>query len=221
MRTKFAVVPIALLAAASLAFAAAPAATPLPAPKTDGQFAVEKALKERRSLRAPAPTPLTLEEIGQLCWAAQGVTDAKGHRAASSAMATYPLELYVIAGAVEGLAPGLYRYEPASHALTLVAAGDKRDEFVGKGIGQGWVKKAPAIFVLAGLPEKMARMKDRGPQFMAIEAGLAAQGFFLQATARGLGSTYVGGFDPAAARAALGLPATTEVLGVLPVGRKP
>ena len=64
-------------------------------------------------------------------------------------------------------------------------------------------------------------MKDRGAQFMWVEAGLAAQGFFLQATALELGSTYVGGFDPAAARTALDLAAGEEVLAVLPVGHKP
>jgi nitroreductase len=56
---------------------------------------------------------------------------------------------------------------------------------------------------------------------MLIETGLAAQGFFLQATALGLGSTFVGGFEAPEARLALSLPATEEVLAVLPVGFRP
>ena len=79
--------------------------TALPAPVTDGSFSVERALHERRSWRDPAPTPLALAQVGQLCWAAQGVTDDKGHRTAPSAMAVYPLDLYVLAGAVTDLAP--------------------------------------------------------------------------------------------------------------------
>ena len=228
MTARHVALPVVLVLATALATlahsaepSAAPAAIALPAAKTDGNVSVEKALAERRSLRTPAATALTLEEVGQLCWAAQGVTDNKGHRTAPSALAVYPLELYVIAGAVVGLAPGLYRYDPAKHGLMLVTAGDQRTDFEEKGVGQTWIAKAPVIFVIAGTTDKVAKMKERGPQFMAIEAGLAAQGFFLEATALGLGSTFVGGFKPAEARAALGLPSGQEVLAVLPIGHKP
>jgi SagB-type dehydrogenase family enzyme len=227
MRTLRLTLLLTLLASAALARGAEPAAPAapvvvvLPAPKTDGTCSLERALQERRSLRAPAATPLTLEEIGQLCWAAQGVTDDKGHRTAPSAMASYPLELYVLAGAVTDLAPGFYHYEPGKHSLTLLAPGDRRTEFDEKAVGQGWAAKAPAIFVISGVAGKMTRMKERSSQFMWTEAGLAAQGFFLEATALGLGSTYVGGFDPPAARSVLGLPDGEDVLAVLPVGHKP
>ena len=218
---------LTLLASAVLAQGAEPPASvaspvvALPAPKTDGAFSLEKALHERRSLRVPAETPLRLGEIGQLCWAAQGVTDDRGHRTAPSAMATYPLELYVLAGAVTDLAPGLYHYEPGQHALTLRAAGAQLAEFEQKAVGQGWTAKAPVMFIISGSTAKMTRMRDRAPQFMWVEAGLAAQGFFLQATALGLGSTYIGGFDPGQARSVLGLPEGEDVLAVLPVGHKP
>ena len=193
----------------------------LPVPRLDGSISVEQALHDRRSLRSPAVTPLTLAEVGQLCWAAQGVTDAKGHRTAPSAMALYPLELYVLAGTVTDLAPGFYHYDPATHSLQLVATGDKRAEFNEQAVGQDWISGAPAIFVITGSVGKLTRMKDRGRPYMYVEAGLAAQGFFLQATALGLGSTYVGGFSPQEARLALGLPESEEVIGVLPVGHRP
>jgi SagB-type dehydrogenase family enzyme len=199
---------------------AAENAVVLPPPRTDGKTAVEKALKERRSLRNPAATPLTLDDVGQLCWAAQGITDDQGHRTASSAFAAYPLELYVMAGNVTGLAPGLYHYQPAKHSLSLIEAGDRRADFDAKAVGQGWVATAPAIFVLSGVVEKMTKMKERGVQFMYIEVGLAAQSFFLEATANGLGSTFVGGFRPPDARVALGLAMREEVLAVLPVGHR-
>jgi SagB-type dehydrogenase family enzyme len=207
---------------ASAAAAAEPAAKSiaLPAPRLEGKTSVEAALHQRRSVRNPAATPLTLAEVGQLCWAAQGVTDDKGHRTASSARGAYPLQLYVLAGAVDGLPPGLYRYLPAGHAVEIVAAGDARKDFEERGVGQPWIARAPAIFVITGSISKMTGMGDRGAQFMAVEAGIAAQGFFLQAGALGLGSTFVGGFRPREARDALGLAAGEEVLGVLPVGRK-
>jgi SagB-type dehydrogenase family enzyme len=217
---------LALPLAALPAEGAAPVA--LPAPKTDGKVSIEAALKQRRSVRSFAPTPLTLEEVGQLCWAAQGVTDDKGHRTAPSARATYPLELYVVAGAVTGLSPGLYRYEPARHSLQLVASGDKRADLDQKAVGQSWmpIAKAAAVFVISGNAEKTPggggpAARERGAHFMWVEAGLAAQGFFLEATALGLGSTYVGGFRPAETQAVLELPSSEEVLAILPVGRRP
>jgi SagB-type dehydrogenase family enzyme len=199
---------------------AAPGRVMLPAARTEGTVSVEQALKARRSVREFTRAPLTVEEVGQLCWAAQGVTDGK-HRTAPSARGAYPLELYVIAGEVTGLAAGLYRYEPGAHALVLVAPGDQRLEFAAKGVGQSWTAQAPALFVLAGATRRVATLGERGPLFMWAEAGLAAQGFFLQATALGLGSTFVGGIRPVEARAALGLPSGEEVLAVFPVGRRP
>jgi len=231
MKTLLVALSLALLGLPAVALpaeGAAPATVPLPAPKTDGKVSIESALKQRRSVRSFAPTPLNLEEVGQLCWAAQGVTDDKGHRTAPSARAIYPLELYVAAGSVTGLPPGLYRYQPASHSLHLVAPGDKRADLDQKAVGQSWmpIAKAPAVFVISGTAAKMASSEDpavreRGAHFMWVEAGLAAQGFFLEATAMGLGSTYVGGFRAAETQALLGLPSSEEVLAILPVGRRP
>ena len=220
MKIRTGILCVALVGAAAAA-AETPSRITLPRPRLEGRIAVEAALHQRRSLRNPAQTPLTLADVGQLCWAAQGITDAKGHRTAPSAHATYPLQLYVLAGAVTDLAPGLYHYLPAAHALELLAAGDQRRDFEQRGVGQGWIAHAPAIFVISGAVAKMASMGDRGAQFMAIEAGLAAQGFFLQTEALGLGSTFVGGFRPRDAHDALTLPAGEEVLAVLPVGHKP
>lgn len=218
---------LSILAASAAAVASAAVETPaiaLPAPGTGGAVSVEQALATRRSVRGMAARPLTLAEVGQLCWAAQGITDDQGHRTAPSAMATYPLEVYVIADAVADLRPGVYRYRPAGHVLVAHSGAAAleppfRDALVAKAIGQDWIKTAPAILVITGTAERMGeRFVDRRRDFMCVEAGLAAQGFFLQATALGLCSTYVGGFDPAAARAFLELPAGEEVLAVLPVG---
>jgi SagB-type dehydrogenase family enzyme len=230
MKVRQAVLCVALLLTASSSIAAEPTAgrVALPKPRTEGTTSVETALHHRRSLRTSAATPLTLTEVGQLCWAAQGITDAKGHRTTPSAHATYPLQVYVLAGAVGDLARGVYRYVPDTHGLELITSGDHRLEFERRGVGQTWIARAPAIFVISGSVSKMAALGDRGAQFMAIEAGLAAieaglaaQGFFLQAEALGLGSTYVGGFRPRGARDALNLPAGEEVLAVLPVGHNP
>lgn len=221
MRLRSVVLCLAL-AAAPAALPAGPARRlPLPAARTQGTVSVEAALHQRRSLRAPAVTPLSLADVGQLCWAAQGITDDTGHRTAPSARAAYPLQVYLVAGSVTDLPPGVYRYLPAGHALEQLAAIDRRAELERRAVGQSWVARAPVVFVITGAVARMSGMGDRAAQFMAVEAGLAAQGFFLQAEALGLGSTYVGGFRPGEARQALDLPEGEEVLAMLPVGRRP
>lgn len=69
---------------------------PLPSPATTDTISLEKAIANRRSLRAFRPDPLPTATIGQLLWAGQGVTSPDGKRAAPSAGALYPLELYVV-----------------------------------------------------------------------------------------------------------------------------
>jgi SagB-type dehydrogenase family enzyme len=208
--------------------ATGPTTVSLPPPRTDGRVSIEAALRNRRSVRSFTPASLELEEVGQLCWAAQGVTSAEGHRTAPSARAIYPLELYVAAGGVTGLPPGFYRYLPAGHSLQLVERVDKRADLDRKAVGQGWnpIARAPAVFVISGNVAKMASsddplLKERAAQFTWVEAGLAAQGFFLEATAMGLGSVYTGGFRTEETRAVLGLPSSEEVMAILPVGRRP
>jgi nitroreductase family protein len=69
---------------------------PLPPPAATGTISLEKAIGKRRSLRAFRPDPLPMATIGQLLWAGQRVTSPDGKRAAPSAGALYPLELYVV-----------------------------------------------------------------------------------------------------------------------------
>src|SRR5512140_2964944 len=126
--TAGAVAAVGVLGKPTLTWAAAGSApVTLPAAKTDGKISLEAALAQRRSIRKFASAPLTVEEVGQLCWAAQGVTDAKGHRTAPSALAIYPLEIYVAAGAVTGLAASLYHYRPVDHSLQIASPEDKRE----------------------------------------------------------------------------------------------
>lgn len=221
MRIRGIAAGVGLFAAWSVVAAEPAASVALPAPATRGTVSVEAALHQRRSLRDPSPAPLSLAEVGQLCWAAQGVTDEKGHRTAPSAHAAYPLQLYVLAGAVRDLPAGTYRYLPAGHALEPITTGDRRAELVPRALGQGWIARAPAVFVVAAVTARVRGMGDRGPRWTEIEAGLAAQGLFLEAEALGLGGTFVGSFQDREVRQALGLPEGEEVLGLLPVGRRP
>ena len=78
---------------------------------------VEAAMRQRRSIRDFADSSLALTSVSQLLWSAQGITSPDGYRTAPSAGALYPLEIFVVAGNVEGVSAGIYRYSPLEHEL--------------------------------------------------------------------------------------------------------
>ena len=60
----------------------------LPPPSMTGAMSLDRALAARRSVREFASTALTWQQIGQLLWAAQGITHDAELRTAPSAGAT-------------------------------------------------------------------------------------------------------------------------------------
>jgi len=194
----------------------------LPEPRFDGGISVEKALKERRSIRGFKEKSITLDDISQLLWASQGITDDKGHRTAPSAMARYPLEIYLLAGNISGLPAGIYHYSPQGHNLTVIAEGDKIGELFNTPVGQvDWRNDAPAIFVITGVFERMNKIPGQDlSRFVYIEAGAAAENLLLEVVSLGLGSTYTASFDANKIETLLGLSQGEEPIGVLPVGWK-
>ncbi len=170
---------LASLALVRLASPASPAAAApaepltrsldLPAPRTSGAVPIEKTLADRRSVRDFAATPLALAEVGQLLWAAQGTNRPDGRRTAPSAGATYPLELWLVAGAVDGLQAGLYRYQPSGHRLLPIDSRDRRKALATAAHDQQWVAAAPAVVVVAAAPARTAaRYGERAERYVAI-----------------------------------------------------
>lgn len=193
----------------------------LPAPPAAGAMSLEEALARRRSVREFASGALTLAEASRLAWAAQGVTEPE-RRTAPSAGATYPLEVYLVAGDVKNLAAGVYRYLPGLHRLEAVADGDIRLPLAAAAVGQQWVSRAALVVVIAAVFERTtARYGKRGERYVHMEAGHAAQNLLLQATALGLGATPVGAFNDAEVARLLHLPAGATPLYIIPVGRHP
>jgi SagB-type dehydrogenase family enzyme len=191
----------------------------LPKPRLEGEVAVERALAKRRSLREFAAGPLPLEAVSQLLWAAQGITHEEGLRTAPSAGALYPLEVYLVAGAVSGVRPGVYHYDPRRHRLLLASKGDARAAVAEAALDQDWVAEAPAIIVLAGVYARTTRKYgERAERYVHMEVGHAAQNVYLQATAQGLGTTMVGAYRDAELARVLALPRDVKPLALLPVG---
>ncbi len=180
---------------------------------------LERLLAQRRTLRAYSGQPVSWAKAACLLWAAQGVTDAGGLRTAPSAGALYPLEVYLLAGAVTGLEPGIYRYQPRSDAVLRLASGDRRAELAAAALHQDWLVDAALTLAFAARYARTTwRYGRRGVQYVHIEVGHAAQNVQLMAVSLGLGSAVVGAFDEARVASLLGLPAEETPLYLLPVG---
>jgi nitroreductase len=111
-------------------------------PRDDGDVSLERCVRQRRSVRSFRARGLTTDELGQLLWAAQGITAADGRRSAPSAGALYPLALYAVIGQVSAMVPGAYRYFPDIHEMVLVAPGFRREKLAEAARGQGWIATA-------------------------------------------------------------------------------
>ncbi len=193
----------------------------LPAPRTESATSVEEAIANRRSIREYTGEPITLAELSQLLWAAQGVTGSEGHRSAPSAGALYPLEVYVVAGNVEQLPAGVYHYIPDGHRLTLLRQGDLRGELAEAAVGQEAASDAAADIVIAGVYERTdGKYGERGVRYVQIETGHAAENIYLQAESLGLGTVIIGAFDETALRRITGMTENETPLAVMPVGRR-
>ncbi|KLK88308.1 nitroreductase [Methanoculleus sediminis] len=192
----------------------------LPEPREKGNVSVEEALWGRRSVRVYADVPFALADAGQVLWAAQGITDDRGYRTAPSAGGLYPLEVYLVAGGVMGLEPGVYHYRPGEHLLVRVGAGDRRAVLQAAAVNQTSVGDAPATIVIAAIPERTtAKYGERGTRYVYMEAGHAAENVYLQAEALDHATVVIGAFDEDRVRETLALPENTTPLYLMPVGR--
>jgi len=196
----------------------------LPKPSSDGKVSVEKAMKERRTIRNFKDRILSLAQLSQLLWAAQGVTDPKeGKRAAPSGGALYPLDIYLIVGenGVEGIEAGIYHYLPEGHSISLVSKGDRRKEIASASLGQMWMAKAPVMLIITAEYRRITgKYGERGIRYALIEVGHAGQNIFLQAEALGLGAGIVGAFHDVDISKVTGTPTKHEPLLIMPVGYK-
>jgi SagB-type dehydrogenase family enzyme len=191
----------------------------LPLPSELRKDALSSALKSRRSVRSFVSGSLDTEQVSVLLFAAQGVTHPRGLRTAPSAGALYPLELYLAAGEVADVPPGVYKYEPKNHRLRLVREGDARQELVDAALGQSWMGQAQCMVAVCAVYARVTgKYGARGEQYVHFEAGHAAQNLALQAVDLGLGTTVVGAFRDGQVQQALGAPDQEVPLMLLPVG---
>lgn len=191
----------------------------LPQPRIKSNISVEEAMFKRRSIREYQDKAVTLEQVAQILWAAQGITSEWGGRTAPSAGGTYPLEVYLVTRKVENLEPGVYNYIPHTHSLSLVAKGEYSKKLMEASLNQKWVGDASFNLVIAADFSRTTRVYgERGVRYVYLEAGHAAQNVYLQAVALGLGCVVVGAFNDELVKSYLELPKNIEPIYVIPIG---
>ena len=194
----------------------------LPDPITVGDVSLEMTIHKRRTVRSFHSTTLTLKQLSQLLWAAQGITGPQGHkRAAPSAGALYPMDIYGAVGedCIKGLNPGVYSYDSATHSVSLIQKGDSRRDIAMASLGQMWMSYAPITFVItAEYSRIMGKYGQRGVRYAMIEAGHIGQNIFLQSQALGLEAGIVGAFADQKVIQVMGIKGTHEPLLLMPVG---
>ncbi|MEA3324566.1 MAG: SagB/ThcOx family dehydrogenase [Euryarchaeota archaeon] len=191
----------------------------LPEPRTTGEISIEEAMRNRRSVRRYTKEAITLNDLSQLLWAAQGITSEEGFRTAPSAGALYPLEVYVVAGNVDGLAGGVYRYRAEGHTLQRIRDGDLRKNLSECALKQTQITDAAVDIVFAAVFNRTtAKYGERGVRYVYIEAGHAAQNVYLQAEALDLGVCAVGAFYEQEVSELLALPEEEIPIYILTIG---
>jgi SagB-type dehydrogenase family enzyme len=155
-------------------------------------------------------------------WSAQGITGTGGRRAAPSAGATYPLEIFVAIGehGIESLAAGIYHYQVDSHSLSLHLSGDLRQKLADTALGQSFIANCPVNMVVCALhPRTAYRYGRRGERYVHMEVGHVGQNVSLQAVALGLATIMVGAFEDEEVRKVLKIEEQIKPLYIIPVGK--
>jgi SagB-type dehydrogenase family enzyme len=172
-----------------------------PVPQTDGVIklnppelnkgiSIMQALKKRRTNRDISDKKLTLQQLSDLLWAADGINRPDGKRTAPAAIAIYSVDIYVV------LPEGVYLYDVAKHELKPVAKGDFR-----KSAGmQDFVYIAPVnlVYVLnlkgwSKAPPNISN--EKRDLWTHVEVGLIAQNVYLYCASEGLAATVRGMID--------------------------
>lgn len=193
----------------------------LPEPKFSSKTSIEEVLHKRRSIRDYLDDPLSISDISQILWAAQGITEETyGLRTAPSAGALYPLEIYIAVSNVNDLNPGVYKYKPQNHTLEKIDEGDKRLNISNAALQQDAIANSSAIVIISAVYERTAvKYGSRAERYIHIEVGSVGQNIYLQSVSLGLGTVMIGAFKDEALKKVLALPKNENLYAIMPLGK--
>jgi hypothetical protein len=162
--------------------------TRLPAPRAEAGLSLGETVQRRGSSRRFSRAPLSAEDLSATLWWAT--------RAACADVPAGLVDLFLIVNAVDGIAPGAYRYHADVHALELVKAGEYRNESGYLCLEQGLGADAAAvIYFLAPLRALLDVFGNRGYRLANLEAGLVGGRAYLGAYAQGFGASGLTFYD--------------------------
>ncbi|MDR1332575.1 MAG: SagB/ThcOx family dehydrogenase [Tannerella sp.] len=140
--------------------------------------AVMKALSDRHSDRVYDTKDISLQDLSDLLWAANGVNRSDGGRTAPSAMNRQEIDVYVVRG------DGTYLYDAAAGTLNPLSKGDYRKAVAG---GQDFAATAPVCLVLVANLEKLGDPASEHTRLIAaMDAGIVCQNINVFCSAAGL-----------------------------------
>jgi len=159
-------------------------------------LSVEEVILKRRSVRNFSGKPMSTAELSHLLYYSGGITGKQhGLRAAPSAGATYPIEIYPVINNVDGLTTGVYHYLVATHELQSIYDGDFHTGIARAALRQNVLAEANVVLVLSVVFQRIQhRYRERGQRYALLEAGHIAQNTYLVATSMGLGTCAIGAF---------------------------
>ena len=188
----------------------------LPEPDREGGGGLFELLAKRRTRRTYKPEALSLAEVSQLLWAANGKTKEGREtclKTAPSAGALYPIELYLMANNVTGLDHGIYHFSVAESKLSLIREGDYSEEAARSCLSQPMLSKSGAVVFMTAVIERCRwKYHQRAYRYIYLDAGHIAQNLGLAAESMGLGSCPIGAFYDDEINAILGVDGVDETL---------
>lgn len=179
----------------------------LPEPQLDGRMSLERAIHLRRSIRDFTNDTVSLTQLSQILWSGQGITDNKnGFRAAPSAGAVFPMQLWIHVDRVAGLTKdGLYTYDPVKNELHEVPKPANERTLAAICFGQNWIDTAAFSILITSTTQKMIDKYGADcVRFLYQEAGHIAQNMELQAVAVNLAGTPIEAYKAPDIQAFLG-----------------
>lgn len=181
----------------------------LNAPDKNRGTAVMKALSDRHSDREYAAQELSIQDLSDVLWAANGINRTNGKRTAPSALNKQDIDVYVV------MKEGAYLYDAKAHELTPIAKGDHRAAIAG---GQDYVKKAPACLVMVSDLSRFDKVNDQTRMMAAMDAGIVSQNINLCCAGIGLSTVPRAYMDHAALKNILKLTDSQVPMMNNPVG---
>jgi SagB-type dehydrogenase family enzyme len=164
------------------------ALTPLPSPRAEAGRTLGETIQHRGSTRQFSHAPLAALDLATvLQWATRPV---------EADVAWGFVDLFLAVNAVEGVAPGAWRYWPEAHALELLHAGEVRRQSAFLCLEQALGGDAAAvIYFLAPLDALLAAYGNRGYRLANLESGLVGGRAYLAAYAQRFGASGLTFYD--------------------------